>query len=448
MASCLSRRTCIWRYCAVASFVVYIVSFAAFMSLMSPKSISDDVLESDWTVATSLLVRNSSWTMQREPSGGVLLSIDETKQSSTLKPTKRPPTALEDLHKNMTLHKANMSDLLQHVKAAVANRGVSDGQMSADKKVANPHPFKYLINSTDICADRDIYVIAYVHTAPDHYKRRVVIRQTWGDASYYSDVKLRVVFVMGRTADDGGVQQALEFEAAQYGDIVQEDFLDTYRNLTYKGVAALKWISERCAHARYVLKTDDDIFVNTFNLLRHLRRLDRLEAQNSTRSTRGLLLCLVWYSMTVMRDGKWKVSKDEWPDDVYPTYCSGSAFVMSTDVAVALHGVSYHVPFFWVDDFYITGLLALKLEKGVVQHTQFMSAYVLNGAELETKFTGPQWWQYIFSHVHNLNAIQAVWKTVVRLARGDIVPTIPFALPGHLPKPTSATGGSEPKKTR
>jgi len=93
----------------------------------------------------------------------------------------------------------------------------------------------------------------------------------------------------------------------------RQDFQDTYRNLTYKGVAALRWISRYCSHARYVLKTDDDIFVNAFNLLRHLRRLDRLTATAASPSTgaapRGLLLCLVWYTMTVMREGKWKVSR-------------------------------------------------------------------------------------------------------------------------------------------
>jgi len=314
--------------------------------------------------------------------------------------------------------------------------------------VAHPHPFNYVINSPNVCAgNQDIYIIAYVHTAPDHYKRRIVIRQTWGDASYY-DVGIRVVFVMGRTAGanntgDPDVQRALEFEAAQYGDIVQEDFLDTYRNLTYKGVAALRWVSRYCSRARYVLKTDDDIFVNSFNLLRHLRRLDHVGVTvapgTPAVAPRGLLLCLVWYSMKVLREGKWKVSKAEWPEDSYPTYCSGSAFIMTTDVAVAMHRISYDVPFFWVDDFYITGLLPLKLGLSVVRHEQFISAYVLNGRQLEEKFTGPQWYKYVFSHVHNLNAIQAVWKTVVRLARGEIQPTIPYALPGQLPTLTSTT---------
>jgi len=299
-----------------------------------------------------------------------------------------------------------------------------------------------VINSPGVCSSQDVYILAYVHTAPDHYKRRVVIRQTWGDSSNY-DVVIRVVFVMGWTAgSDHDVQRALEFEAAQYGDIVQEDFHDTYRNLTYKGVAALRWISRYCSHARYVLKTDDDIFVNTYNLLRHLRRIDR------TGAPRGLLLCLVWYTMTVMRTGKWRVSKEEWPDDSYPTYCSGSAFLMSTDVAVQMHRVSYDVPFFWVDDFYITGLLPLKLGPSVVKHTQFISAYVLNGRLLEEKFTGPQWYQYVFSHVHNLNAIQSVWKTVGRLARGEVQATIPYALPGQLPRMTPQPPAKDPKKAR
>ena len=35
-----------------------------------------------------------------------------------------------------------------------------------------------------------------------------------------------------------------------------------------------------------------------------------------------------------------------------------------------------------------------------------MSTYVLDGRKLEEKFTGPQWFTYIFSHVHNLNKIQ------------------------------------------
>jgi beta-1,3-galactosyltransferase 1 len=167
----------------------------------------------------------------------------------------------------------------------------------------------------------------------------MVIRQTWGNPKFFPDTSIRLVFVCGQNSDNSpSAQAALEFEAEQYGDIVQEDFHDSYKNLTYKGIAALKWISLYCRHAKFVLKTDDDIFVNMFTLLRHLNSMDHYGVQN-----RNLLMCLVWYHMTVMRTGKWAISKDDWPEDSYPTYCSGSAFVMTTDVAVALHNVSYQV---------------------------------------------------------------------------------------------------------
>jgi len=117
-----------------------------------------------------------------------------------------------------------------------------------------------------------------------------------------------------------------------------------------------------------------------------------------------------------------QVTKEEWPDDWYPTHCSGSAFTMSMDVAVGMHRVSYDVQFFWVGDFYITGLLPLKLAN--VTHRQFASTYVLNGDRLEEQFTGSQWYLYIFSEVHNLDRIQSVWNVVVQLAAGKIRPQI------------------------
>ena len=57
------------------------------------------------------------------------------------------------------------------------------------------------------------------------------------------------------------------------------------------------------------------------------------------------------------------MSEEEFKDKYYPTYCSGSAYTMSTDVAIAMHNISYNVPFFWVDDFYITGKVYLYLNR-------------------------------------------------------------------------------------
>ena len=39
-------------------------------------------------------------------------------------------------------------------------------------------------------------------------------------------------------------------------------FQDIYYNLTLKTVMGLKWTSIYCNQAKYIMKTDDDIFVN------------------------------------------------------------------------------------------------------------------------------------------------------------------------------------------
>ena len=42
-----------------------------------------------------------------------------------------------------------------------------------------------------------------------------------------------------------------------------------------------------------------------------------------------------------------------------------------------------------------------------------MSTYLLNGKLLEEKFTGPKWYTHIYSHVHDLDAVQRVWNKLV-----------------------------------
>ena len=276
----------------------------------------------------------------------------------------------------------------------------------------NPHYFKYTINPTHICKNKTVFLLSYIHSAPAHHKRRTAIRDTWGNAKNFDDLRVRVVFLMGRPKDNTA-QEALQMESDTYGDIVQEDFIDSYRNLTYKAIMGLKWISNNCRHAQFILKTDDDIFVNIYNLVSHLRSLTvhKQPIQN-------LLLCLVWYKMKVIRDpkSKWYLSRSEFHDDYFPTYCSGSAYVMSSDVVTRMYNVSLQTPFFWVDDFYITGLLAHKLN---IEHHKFNSVYILGPSVFFQKFTeGNKWRTLVFGHVHNLNQMQSVWSRILEERKG------------------------------
>lgn len=309
------------------------------------------------------------------------------------------------------------SKLLLSTSSAMENMSLSDlhRHLSSLKTEVplNPHPFQYIINPTGLCAGKDVFLLIYVHSAPSHFKQRMSIRETWGNPKNFPTVTIRIVFLCG-AIPERLIQDALLMEADAFGDIIQEDFVDSYRNLTYKGIMGLKWASTYCRLAKFLLKTDDDIFVNMFNLIAHLQSMATHRGR-----VKNLLLCLVWYHMKVMRDpsSKWYLSPSEFEPDYFPTYCSGSAFILTVDVAGAMYNASLETPFFWVDDFYVTGLLAKKV--GVV-HEDFNSVYSLGPSTFLQKFTEPnRWLTLVVGHVHNLNHLRIVWRNVLREHRLD-----------------------------
>ena len=83
----------------------------------------------------------------------------------------------------------------------------------------------------------------------------------------------------------------------------------------------MKWIATYCSNAQFILKVDDDIIVNTFFLLRHLKSL---VAHNGIE--KKSIMCYINNKMKVIRSkrSKWYVSKQEYTDDIYHKYCSGS----------------------------------------------------------------------------------------------------------------------------
>ena len=111
--------------------------------------------------------------------------------------------SLKDAMKNMTLLNVNKTELQQIIKEVHSdNIGAP-----ASAKVLNPHPFKYILNTPTLCREKDIFILAYIHTGVGNYKRRMVIRQTWGNMKYYPNINFRLVFVMGIAPDKPELQQ-------------------------------------------------------------------------------------------------------------------------------------------------------------------------------------------------------------------------------------------------
>ena len=263
----------------------------------------------------------------------------------------------------------------------------------------------------DVCSsDEPVVLLVYVHSAIDHRHRRESIRTTWASRAIFGK-HIRVLFMLGSSNNTSLMKQA-QFEFDTYRDIVQQTFIDAYRNLTYKGIMALTWISRHCHRVPYVLKTDDDMLVNMFAVLNHLFTLTNVYPTQAWHST---VACLIWTRMRVTRDptSKWFVTADEYPYEHYEPYCSGSAYFLTQDLIEPLVQATRTIPFFWIDDYYITGLLPRAIRSSVNVHYLYInSLFVVNVDLVEQRFLSPFGLSSLaFGHMPlSVNRLLHIWQ--------------------------------------
>ena len=134
-----------------------------------------------------------------------------------------------------------------------------------------------------------------------------------------------------------------------YHDIVQVMFIDSYQNLTYKTIMGLKWASTKCSNAHFVMKTDDDMWVNVPSLVKLLSGTDLANVLQT-----GLTgYCRANESPIRNENSKRYASFISFPDRAYPHFCSGTGYMTSVNVASDIYNLSPHVPFFHLEDIYV-----------------------------------------------------------------------------------------------
>jgi len=212
--------------------------------------------------------------------------------------------------------------------------------------------FNYLQKVDDLCTDArapagQLLGVIVVFSAVENGARRDAIRGTWSSPEHLKRLGLRVVYVLGRAEGrDGDVL----VEARRYNDIIQADFVDSYANLSVKSLVALHWAAEYAACARFVVKTDDDTFINTHLLSRDLA---------GTAHRRFVMGHVIARAQPVRTPGaKWFTPTSLYSSDVYPTYASGAAYVISGDGIRPLLRAAAGSRVFWIEDVYVTGMLA------------------------------------------------------------------------------------------
>ncbi|XP_071107860.1 beta-1,3-galactosyltransferase 1-like [Haliotis cracherodii] len=212
----------------------------------------------------------------------------------------------------------------------------------------NLHQYQFTLNS-DLCLRGHVYLLTIVHSALDHYKFRRRIRETFGSIRKAGNKTVVLVFSVG-VSDNATLQKNISREANEFKDIIQGNFIDVYRNLSIKHIMGYHWMLNHCPHAAFVLKMDDDMFMNPYVVVNYLTHL---------RDQTNQILCAIGHRYVPWRDPsvKWYVSKAQYPFTIWPDFCRGLGYIVSKDVLFKLYHGSSLTRFVPMDDVYVTGIV-------------------------------------------------------------------------------------------
>ncbi|KAL0280657.1 UNVERIFIED_CONTAM: hypothetical protein PYX00_001883 [Menopon gallinae] len=215
-----------------------------------------------------------------------------------------------------------------HGKNVINGRADQLDDSLGDKQLLDLKHFRYVINS-QVCGKQNrkkILTVVIVTSYAGDVDMRNTIRRAY-PARILSKFGVRRIFLLALVDEkkEKVTQEMILDESQKFNDILQGNFIEDYRNLTYKHVMGLQWVTEYCFQAKYNL----------------------------------LLAGYVMNHMKPMRDptNKWFVTNKEYPRQDYPN--------------------------FLIDDLYVTGLLVektnitfVKLNRYYTTHPEYLQCCI------------------------------------------------------------------------
>jgi hypothetical protein len=157
--------------------------------------------------------------------------------------------------------------------------------------------------------------IVFVVIAPQYFEKRQLIRATRANKSISTE--FRVIFTVGSSKNET-INRMIKNEHESSKDMLQmNQFIDSYYNLTRKIMKSLKWVSSYCSNAKYILRINDDVVVNTPLLINHFKSLPY-----ETNQLFGF--GLIGVAPFRSKYDKFYVSEKEFPYEKYDDFVEGS----------------------------------------------------------------------------------------------------------------------------
>ncbi|XP_076641775.1 beta-1,3-galactosyltransferase 5 [Halictus rubicundus] len=198
---------------------------------------------------------------------------------------------------------------------------------------------------------KEMDLVIIIMSAPPHLEARTAIRQTWGHFGQRSDIS--VLFMLGATLDSR-MEAILKKEQKTYNDVIRGRFIDSYSNLTLKTISTLEWVDSYCSKVKFLLKTDDDMFIN-------VPRLQSFAIKHAKdRSVIYGRLAKKWKPIR-NKKSKYYVSRTQFKNAVFPDFTTGPAYLLSTDIVRKLYEAALNQTYLKLEDVFVTGIVADKL---------------------------------------------------------------------------------------
>ena len=227
---------------------------------------------------------------------------------------------------------------------------------------------KILLNPAALCEEnRGVYLLIAVVSDIKRFKLRSAIRKTWGRVAANGRFATKLIFVIGRPQEkDAALSEMIESENREFGDILYLDLEDKHTLLTYKTLAMFQWTLEYCNQAKYILKTDDDVFINIPNILQDLKVME------GNQPVSFMLGHVIDGAKPITnRQDKWFSPGGQFKGKSYPTYLSGSAYVLPSTLLEPIMQKSREIKIFWLEDVYVTGILAEQVQAALIHNAKF-----------------------------------------------------------------------------
>lgn len=223
----------------------------------------------------------------------------------------------------------------------------------------------HTIPNAELCPDlgRNMKLMVLITSSPDHSEPRMAIRQTWGHFGQRKDIG--IAFVVGIAKTDQ-MNNAIQSEMDMYGDIIQSRFIDHYDNLTLKTVSIFEWVDNYCSEVPFMLKTDDDMFINIPKLL------SLTDKQQNVKRTIFGRLARKWKPIR-NSSSKYYVSTTQYPQSFFPDFTTGPAYLVSKDSLHDLFVNSLNATYLKLEDVFMTGVVAQNISVKRIHVTEFFN---------------------------------------------------------------------------